>query len=707
MTSVIRVRCPACKNRLRIPPEWLERKIRCKFCARGFRPVLKEKVASSTPESGQQAAPNVVPKSAEPAEVGVFAFDAIGDDEGDMELTALGPRPHGRGRLTSSNRIGVVVVVGALLATALGIGFFAPDLIGRGSKSSSSGSDIAQSPGDKKLTASSSAPKAADPDKDKVAVHFPRRFLAVCVHNYLYANPTSSRGNRTNMPDTLRNFARDKLRVDGDQIYLLTDVSQEKDASVPIKPIVEQTIERFLSTCRKQDRIVLVFVGHAVELEGQAYLAPMEGELKIKDSLIPLQWLYDRLATCPARQKVLIFDVCREDTARGNERPGSGPMSERLDAALANPPAGVQVLTACVRDQFSHEYDFASVGNTNVHGGAFLSLLTQASQSGWSEPKPEESLPIELLANRIHEPLSLVVKMRDKVDQTLRLSGAEPAHPPDSAAYNPSEPMPLRFELPKAAMLMAGGLADPQMVRAIFGEVSLPPIKMPREQERGRPGEDQATLLSRVVPFRADVMKNYEPDYANLRELIDQKEKYPMRVAVIQAVDALDRIAKSGKAELMEEFRGPSTDDVKRSLTLNQKGGPARLELELNDAHEALEKVADQRALETSKRWQANYDFVFAQVKARKAYLYEYNLMLAKVKRDELPPLDPKLHNGYRLASQEKIQSPKEIKDLVSDSKKLLNKVIKEHPGTPWEILAKRDLFRSLGLAWQPANLGQ
>ena len=72
---------------------------------------------------------------------------------------------------------------------------------------------------------------------------------------------------------------------------------------------------------------------------------------------------------------------------------------------------------------------------------------------------------------------------------------------------------------------------------------------------------------------------------------------------------------------------------------------------------------------------------------------------------DELPKLDSKLHNGWRLASQEKIQSPKEVKDLASDAKKLFAKLIQEHPGTPWELLAKRDRQTALGLEWQATRI--
>jgi hypothetical protein len=47
------------------------------------------------------------------------------------------------------------------------------------------------------------------------------------------------------------------------------------------------------------------------------------------------------------------------------------------------------------------------------------------------------------------------------------------------------------------------------------------------------------------------------------------------------------------------------------------------------------------------------------------------------------------------------------VKDLASDARKLMTKLIQEHPGTPWEVLAKRERSTALGLVWQPTNLSQ
>src|SRR5205823_555038 len=123
----------------------------------------------------------------------------------------------------------------------------------------------------------------------------------------------------------------------------------------PLKPVIETTITDFLTSSRPQDRVMILFVGHAIAIDKDAYLVPIEGEQGVKETLVSLSWVYDQLAKCPARQKVLILDLCRFDPSRGLERPGSGPLAEAVDAVLQKPPPGVQVWSSCVKDQSSFE----------------------------------------------------------------------------------------------------------------------------------------------------------------------------------------------------------------------------------------------------------------------------------------------------------------------------------------------------------------
>jgi hypothetical protein len=104
------------------------------------------------------------------------------------------------------------------------------------------------------------------------------------------------------------------------------------------------------------------------------------------------------------------------------------------------------------------------------------------------------------------------------------------------------------------------------------------------------------------------------------------------------------------------------------------------------------------RAKET-KRWQANYDFTLARLEAQIAYLFEYQSMLGQM-RKQLPDLAPG-QTGWRLASQVTLRGDTQGKKLAKDSGKRLDAIIKDNPGTPWEVLAKRQKLTALGLEWQ------
>jgi len=160
-----------------------------------------------------------------------------------------------------------------------------------------------------------------------------------------------------------------------------------------------------------------------------------------------------------------------------------------------------------------------------------------------------------------------------------------------------------------------------------------------------------------------------------------------------------DWVARS----LREYFQGSNNDKVKAEIFKEQMK-PARILGELMERLEELRKAGEARDKEMSPRWQAHYDYVLAELLARTAYVSEYNLMLGKIRKDELPELRPSVQTGWRLASRDKMQSGKDIKDMATESKKLFAKLIKDHPGTPWEILAKRESLTALGLDWQPSS---
>ena len=222
------------------------------------------------------------------------------------------------------------------------------------------------------------------------------------------------------------------MHIPLNQIAHLSDDADAKNGPrAPTKVVIEQTLAKFLDTSRPQDRIMVFFIGHSVELDNDVYLAPIEGELDRADTLIPLKWFYEQLAKCKARQKVLVLDGNRYNRAFGQERPGGEEMGPKLDAMLKEPPAGVQVWSSCIAKQRSFATD-------DYPMGIFLDSLLVALRRG-GEGKiqgVEEAMPLD----RYVEPVNKLIKddlSKRKLEQVSRLTGKEAD---SGAAYDPNQP---------------------------------------------------------------------------------------------------------------------------------------------------------------------------------------------------------------------------------------------------------------------------
>src|SRR5439155_20174092 len=145
-----------------------------------------------------------------------------------------------------------------------------------------------KSPSDKKIVNPPPPPPRDGP--------FPRRALLISVCNYLYANPlhygtpaddaklvrkgAGYPGSSTGMLKFLMEYS--PMNLQSAQMAELTDGRYElrfgkpspAPTVVPSKRNIERGITEFLNTSRPQDRILLLFAGHAVDVEKESYLVP-------------------------------------------------------------------------------------------------------------------------------------------------------------------------------------------------------------------------------------------------------------------------------------------------------------------------------------------------------------------------------------------------------------------------------------------------
>src|SRR5262249_5385344 len=147
-------------------------------------------------------------------------------------------------------------------------------------------------------------------------------------------------------------------------------------------------------------------------------------------------------------------------------------------------------------------------------------------------------------------------------------------------------------------------------------------------------------------------------------------------------------------------LNGP-IDPKRKAAFLAEQREPGMMIFELEQALGVMQTVADDREKEKSKRWQANFDYTMARLESRIVYLYEYSYALGQIRSESLPELQDG-QSGWRVGSRKKVLVPEpKAKKMAKDVGKLWKKIEEEYPGTPWELLARRENLVALGLEWR------
>lgn len=195
--------------------------------------------------------------------------------------------------------------------------------------------------------------------------------------------------------------------------------------------------------------------------------------------------------------------------------------------------------------------------------------------------------------------------------------------------------------------------------------------------------------------FDPTVMRDYRPDYVNYREYERRLKESKMRTALVQAA----------QMSWSTPMRDPQTRFVKRDeagfsneLSESQKQA-AQLEPQLENLHQLLLLGEADRDKEKSQRWKAGYDLALGRVLATKVRTETYNAMLAVAKRG-LKLDDPK-SNTFTLVPADSVTVGSQYKKNADKAKALLEGVIREHEGTPWAYLAKKELSTPIGWEWR------
>ena len=194
--------------------------------------------------------------------------------------------------------------------------------------------------------------------------------------------------------------------------------------------------------------------------------------------------------------------------------------------------------------------------------------------------------------------------------------------------------------------------------------------------------------------FDPDTMDRYRPDYLSDAEYMTRVKKSPLRYALINAAQ-LSRAGTLSKPRMVFIKRDEAS--FTKELTDSQLES-ARLYPELSEMCSILGEGEKFRGKETSPRWLASFELSYGTAMAAKIRAESYNAMLAKAKRG-MSFTKPE-SNTWNLRPSEKVTVDSKLEKEAKLAKELLQSVVEKHTGTPWGILAGRELDNPIGWEW-------
>lgn len=191
-------------------------------------------------------------------------------------------------------------------------------------------------------------------------------------------------------------------------------------------------------------------------------------------------------------------------------------------------------------------------------------------------------------------------------------------------------------------------------------------------------------------------MKEYKPDWIRRDQYEAAIARSPLRQAIVNAA----QVTQQQKLPAMPSLFFPSLEDPRfKDIMAANQALAERTAYTIDEALGPINAAAKLRDKEPSRRWQAHYDLIRGRLLAMKVRCYEYNWACARLKKDPPKFTSPRA-NAWRLAPDSSVQYSEKAAAAARDAERLLNRVIQEHPETPWALLAQRELRNPFGFKW-------
>jgi hypothetical protein len=226
------------------------------------------------------------------------------------------------------------------------------------------------------------------------------------------------------------------------------------------------------------------------------------------------------------------------------------------------------------------------------------------------------------------------------------------------------------------------------------------------------PGVESSVVRGDDRRYALEAMRSYRPDLRSRLELSSENQQSLLRTRINEVIGSLNPYNKDIQPhiEMRMHFSIQANEFLQQSQAEKAKSLRYLEYLIRAENVFASEEMKYARSQEASLRWQANYDLLYAQILAYKVRIYEYAAYLAWFERNpKTAPLtqSPNLNLvWWTMTTRKQTLTDAETAAMVEQSKALFQKVIENHPGTPWAARAQWELSRGFGVELVPEYRG-
>ena len=201
--------------------------------------------------------------------------------------------------------------------------------------------------------------------------------------------------------------------------------------------------------------------------------------------------------------------------------------------------------------------------------------------------------------------------------------------------------------------------------------------------------------------FDPEVMRRYQPSYVSMQAYNAGLSTNRARMALVKAAESTrtGKPLRSPKTRFARHDEGEFARNVSRAQKDAAFVGP-----ELDRLMQTLKMGEADREKEQDPRWQAGYDLAMGRAIAARLRASTYNQMLALIKTSLKfdPPKDDQTpqNNTWVLKPADTIETGSRDAQLAEKARTYLKRVMEQHPGTPWALLAEQELRIPIGWEW-------